>query len=70
MSETQARTHTHLFTLRVWVEDVGNDRFELRGQIKHVLTGETTYFRGMPALQKFLKQWFVKGDTVTKPPSV
>ena len=38
-------TSSQLFTLRVWVEDVGNGRFEIRGVLKHILTGETFHFR-------------------------
>lgn len=50
--------HSQLFTLRVWVEDVGNSRSEIRGQVKHILTGETTYFREWSSLLAFLQQRF------------
>ena len=49
-----------LFTLRVWVEDVGDGRSEIRGQIKHIPTGETTFFRKWSSLKSFLMHWFEK----------
>ena len=54
MPEKQAGTRSHLFTLRVWLEDVGDGRTELRGQVKHILTGETIYFRKGSSLLAFL----------------
>ena len=38
-------TTTHLFTVRVWHEDLGEGRWEWRGKIQHVSSGETYYFR-------------------------
>jgi hypothetical protein len=43
-----------LFTLRLWLEDVGHGRIEWRGQVKHVLTGQTDHFRDWAALVDFL----------------
>jgi hypothetical protein len=40
----------HLFTVRLWMEDLGEGRAEWRGQLQHVLSGETHYFREWPAL--------------------
>ncbi len=48
-------TKSHLFTLRVWGEDVGNGRFEFRGTLKHVLTNETHHFRDWPTLLRYLE---------------
>lgn len=56
MAQKEKRTASHLFTLRVWVEDVENGRFEIRGQVKHILTGETISFREWPPLLAFLEQ--------------
>jgi hypothetical protein len=56
-------TRSHLFTLRLWPEDVGDGRIEWRGQVKHVLTGETDYFRGWPALIAFLEQRLIAKTT-------
>ncbi len=40
-----------LFTVRLWVEDLGDDRKEWRGKVQHVLSGEAQYFRDWLALQ-------------------
>ncbi len=46
---------SHLFTLRVWQEDLGEGRAEWRGQIKYVLTGEMRYFRRCSELRAFMQ---------------
>jgi hypothetical protein len=45
---------SHLFTLRVWLEELGDGRAEWRGQLQHVLSGETRYFREWPTLLALL----------------
>ena len=45
---------THLFTLRLWVEGFGESRGEVRMQVKHVLSGETCYFRDWSAVVAYL----------------
>ena len=42
--------HSHLFTVRLWLENLGDGRTEWRGQVQHVLSGETRSFREWPAL--------------------
>jgi hypothetical protein len=37
--------HTQSFTVRLWCEDLGEGRSEWRGQVQHVSSGETRYFR-------------------------
>ncbi len=49
------QTHSQLFTLRVWVEYVGNGRSEIRGILKHVLTGEIHHFRNGNDLSKLIE---------------
>jgi hypothetical protein len=49
-------TRSYLFMLRFWPEDMGDGRIEWRGQIKHVLSGETSYFRDWSALLAYLEQ--------------
>jgi hypothetical protein len=41
---------SHLFTMRVWLEELGEGRSEWRGQVLSVSDGETRYFRDWPAL--------------------
>lgn len=65
MTEKRERTHSQMFTLRVWLEDVGNGRSEIRGTLKHVLTGETGHFRDWPTLTTLLQQW-IKTEVQTE----
>jgi len=46
---------SHLFTVRVWLENLGDGRTEWRGQLQHVLSGETHYFREWPRLIALLR---------------
>lgn len=49
---------THLILVRIWAQAVENGRFEWRGRVQYVPTGEVHYFRDWPALlvivQRFL----------------
>lgn len=45
---------SHLFTVRVWREDLGEGHSEWRGQVQHLLSGETRYFRDWPSLVTFI----------------
>jgi hypothetical protein len=47
---SEAQAVSHLFTLRVWQEEVGHGQTELRGALTHVLTGKTGYFRDWTTL--------------------
>ena len=46
---------SHLFTVRLWREDLGHGRLEWRGQVQHVLSGETRYFRDWAMLVEFVR---------------
>ena len=54
MQPDQPHPRTHLFTVRLWVEQFGGDQREVRMQIQHVLSGETRYFRTWPDVVAFL----------------
>jgi hypothetical protein len=41
---------SHLFTVRLWAEELGDGQSEWRGQVQHVLSGETRYFRDWASL--------------------
>ena len=45
---------SHLFTVRVWEEQVGNDQTEWRGKVQLVTSGEVRYFRQWAALVPLL----------------
>lgn len=54
---------SHLFMVRVWLEDLGDGKTEWRGQVKHVLSGEVRYFREWPMLLAYLREMSLK-DTM------
>ena len=41
---------SHLFTVRLWSEAMGDGRAEWRGQVRYVPSGETCYFRDWSTL--------------------
>lgn len=53
MTEKREGTHSQMFMLRVWLEDVGNGRTEIYSTLSHVLTGEIAHSRERPL---FLQQ--------------
>jgi hypothetical protein len=44
----------HIFTLRLWLEQLDNEVFEWRGEIKNTSTGEIRYFRSERSLYNAL----------------
>jgi hypothetical protein len=50
------RRQTHLFTVRVWLEDLGEGKTEWRGKVTHVASGEVRYFRGWSRLARQLRE--------------
>ena len=50
----QAQPPSQLFTVRLWREPLGNDVYEVRWQVRHVLSGETRYFRRWQEVLTFL----------------
>ncbi len=45
---------SQLFTLRLWVERLGQEPTEVRIQVRHVLSGETRYFHEWPLVVAYL----------------
>lgn len=58
---------SHLFTVRVWREELGAGRVEWRGKVQHALSGEARYFREWAELIAFVREQ-VEGtqDNVTQ----
>jgi hypothetical protein len=56
MDKSQERHRSHLFTLRLWPEALGDGQTEWRGKVQHVLSGEARYFRDWEALVAFLQE--------------
>lgn len=52
----RAVPRSHLFTVRLWTEPLGDDRFEWRGRVQHVLSGRRLVFRDWPALERYLER--------------
>jgi hypothetical protein len=52
----QQQHSSHLFTLRLWHEELGGGDAEWRGKVQHVTSGEVRYFRDWPTLVAFLLQ--------------
>lgn len=55
MDDGRPPERTHLFTVRLWSEALGDNQFEWRGQVRHVLSGRERLFRDWPALLAFLQ---------------
>ena len=53
--DTQPRSH--LFTVRVWGEELTDDKREWRGKVQHVSSGEAFYFRHWSRLVEGLERW-------------
>jgi hypothetical protein len=47
-------SHSHLFTVRVWQEEVRAGQTEWRGRVQLVSSGEVRYFREWAALAPLL----------------
>jgi hypothetical protein len=50
MDNVQPPARTHLFTVRVWLEELGAGQMEWRGEVQYVVSGEVRYFRDWPTL--------------------
>ena len=55
-NEAQRPAQTsHLFTLRLWPEDLGGGQTDWRGKVQHVNSGEARYFRDWPTLEAIVE---------------
>ncbi len=55
-SEKTIMTSSHLFTVRIWQGNVGEDHKEWRGKVEQVLSGKACYFRDWSTLVAFLEE--------------
>lgn len=58
--DNELHPRTHLFIIRLWLEELGNGKTEWRGQVKHVMSGEVRYFREWKTLLAFLREVLMK----------
>lgn len=49
-------TSSHLFTLRMWLEDLGSGQKDWRGKVQHVSSGDALYFRDWQILESFVEK--------------
>ena len=54
MDKPNPRPRSHLFTVRVWQEEIGTDQTEWRGKVQLFPGGDVRYFRGWEALVPLL----------------
>ena len=57
------RPHSHLFTIRVWEEEIGTDQTEWRGKVQLLTNGEVRYFREWVALVPLLIAMLSESET-------
>ncbi len=62
MTQDQTHQRTHLFTLRMWPEALGDRQIEWRGKVQHVLSGQTRYFRDWDTLIAYLQDMLPPDD--------
>lgn len=55
MDPVQSLHHSHLFTIRLWSEAVGEGRVEQRGRVQYVLSGEHRFFHDWSTLVEYLE---------------
>lgn len=56
MNEGTQHHRSYLFTVRMWLEDLGDGQAEWRGKAESIANGEICYFREWPALLAFLEK--------------
>ena len=56
LDRTSPSLTSHLFTVRIWREELGDGRIEWRGKVQHALSGEARYFREWTELIAFVRQ--------------
>lgn len=54
---------THLFMVRLWLELLSEGRAEMRGEVRHVLSGRRRYVRDWPTLKAFLDECVGEGNS-------
>ena len=58
---------SHLFTVRLWAEDLGDGQIEWRGKLQHVTSGEARYFRDWRVLIALLQTMLPAATSNPKP---
>lgn len=58
------KARSHLFSLRIWLVDLGSGETEWRGKLQDVVSGQNHYFRDWPALIQHLNQMLSEADSI------
>lgn len=56
----QSPQSSHLFMLRLWLEDLGGGQINWRGKVQHVNSGEVRYFRDWLTMEIFVEELIYK----------
>lgn len=59
MSEAHP-SRSHLFIVRMWLEDLGDGEIKWRGKVQHVLSGQVRYIQDWSLLEKLLLEMLDK----------
>jgi hypothetical protein len=55
MGDTRQPRQSHLFTVRLWSEEIDEGQAEWRGKLQHIISGEIRYFRDWDGLIALLQ---------------
>lgn len=61
------RSRSHLFTIRVWQEEVGPDQTEWRGKVHPITDGSMRSFRGWEGPVPLLLTTLSEVETLSEP---
>jgi hypothetical protein len=67
MNKPYQHPRSHLFTVRVWQEEVGHDQTEWRGKVHLITDGNVRYFRGWEGLVPLLITMLSELETLSEP---
>ena len=62
MEPEQLAPRSHLFTVRLWLEPLGEGKTEWRGKVQHVPSGEAKYVRDWATLKAFFDSMLQTSD--------
>ena len=66
MEHERQHPRSHLFTLRLWEETLGEGEAELRGRVQALASGETVFFRDWPGLVTTLTRLISKSTATAE----
>ncbi len=65
--ESERHPRSHLFTVRVWQEEVSRDQTEWRGKVQLITDGNVRYFQGWEALAPLLLAMLLDWEALPDP---